>query len=114
MLEVNIPEWVDAQAKPIEGLDLLGLRLPVQTIGGSLFNGVTTITPRIRILSIRAWLIKAFSESGLPDSSSALDDFVARIETATSLAILSVTCERLASVGYCADNHVTNFSQLRL
>ena len=38
MLEIDIPEWVDAQAKPIEGLDLLGLRLPVQTISGSLFN----------------------------------------------------------------------------
>lgn len=27
MLETLIPEWVDTQAKPIEGLDLLGLRL---------------------------------------------------------------------------------------
>jgi hypothetical protein len=90
MLDINIPEWVDAQAKPIEGLDLLGLRLPVQTISGSLFNGITTITPRIRIISIRAWMIKAYSESGLPDSSDALEEFVARVETAISLAILSV------------------------
>lgn len=89
MEETLIPEWVDIQAKATNGYDILGLRQPAQNIGYFLFNGVTTISPRVRILSIRAWLIKAFSERGLPDNYSSLIDFVSRVECAISLGILA-------------------------
>jgi hypothetical protein len=46
--ELPIPDWVVCEAKPIHGLDLLGLRLPAQSIGVSLLSGVTTISPTIR------------------------------------------------------------------
>lgn len=45
------PDWVSFEADEIEGLDLLGLRAPVQAIGNELFNGVTTVTPKLRYLS---------------------------------------------------------------
>lgn len=90
MIEVSAPEWVENQGKLIEGLDILGLRLPVQTISGSLLNGVTTITPRVRHLSIRSWIIKAFSESGLPNDQATLSDFADRVEAALAVGVLLV------------------------
>jgi hypothetical protein len=42
---VQAPSWITSGAKIAGGLDLLGLRLPVQTIGGTLLDGVTTVTP---------------------------------------------------------------------
>ena len=38
------PEWIRSGAEITGGLDLLGLRLPVQFIGGTLLDGVTTVT----------------------------------------------------------------------
>ncbi len=86
--DIPIPEWIDTQSKPIVGLDLLGLRMPVQVINTSLINGVTTISPRIRHLSIRPWIIKMFSESGLPNEYSAVADFANRVEYSIALGIL--------------------------
>lgn len=88
MIAISAPEWVESQGKIKDGLDLLGLRLPVQTISGFLLNGVTTISPRVRYLSIRSWIIKAFSESGLPNESSAVSEFSARVEAAIAYAVL--------------------------
>lgn len=82
------PEWVESQGKPINGLDLTGLRLPVDAISTYQLIGITTVTPRIRFLSIRAWIIKAFGESGLPNSYDAFADFALRAETAIVFAIL--------------------------
>lgn len=87
MLEV-IPEWVETQGKPINGLDLTGLRLPVDAISTYQLIGITTVTPRVRFLSIRAWIIKAFSESGLPNSYEAFVDFATRVEAAIVFATL--------------------------
>ena len=42
---LQAPSWINSGATVTGGLDLLGLRLPVQTIGGSLLDGVTTVTP---------------------------------------------------------------------
>jgi len=87
--ETNIiPDWIDSQAQPINGLDLLGLRLPVQNISESLLTGITTISPRIRYLSIRAWVIKSFGLSGLKDDHSSLMDFVYRMECAIVCGVL--------------------------
>lgn len=46
------PDWISFEADKTEGLDLLGLRAPVQRIGNDLFNGVTTVTPKVRYLSV--------------------------------------------------------------
>jgi hypothetical protein len=72
-----------------DGLDLLGLRLPVQTIGGSLLDGVTTVTPSIRYLGFRAWLIYRYGESHFPDSWQAFTDFSAYAECALVLGNLA-------------------------
>lgn len=49
-LSPSAPSWVDFAPKSQRGLDLLGLRLPVQAIGLSLLNAVTTIAPKVRAL----------------------------------------------------------------
>jgi hypothetical protein len=55
------PEFVEFDAKRAQlQLDLLGLRLPVQTIGNTLLNGITTVTPTIRYLSLRCWLLHRY------------------------------------------------------
>jgi hypothetical protein len=41
------PDWISFDAEKAESLDLLGLRAPVQRIGNQLFNGVTTVTPKV-------------------------------------------------------------------
>ncbi|AKL99794.1 hypothetical protein ABD05_05990 [Burkholderia pyrrocinia] len=43
---LQAPEWISSGATITGGLDLLGLRLPGQTIGGTLLDGVTTVPPR--------------------------------------------------------------------
>jgi hypothetical protein len=45
-----VPAWVSFDAVKTVALDLLGLRAPVQQISNELFNGVTTITPKLRYL----------------------------------------------------------------
>jgi hypothetical protein len=62
------PDWVSFDADKTEGLDLLGLRAPVQRIGNELLNGVTTVTPKIRYLSVLVWIIWRYSEARLPDA----------------------------------------------
>ena len=51
------PQLVVSEAKENRGLDLLGLRAPAEAIANRLLNGVTTVTPAIRYLSLRSWLI---------------------------------------------------------
>jgi hypothetical protein len=62
------PDWVSFNADKTEGLDLLGLRAPVQRIGNDLFNGVTTVTPKIRYMSVLVWIIWRYSQARLPDA----------------------------------------------
>lgn len=85
---VQAPGWISSGANITGGLDLLGLRLPVQTIGGTLLNGVTTITPSVRYLGLRAWMIWRYGQTGLPDSWASFTEFAARLETAIVLANL--------------------------
>ena len=73
--ELPIPDWVDCEAKPIRGLDLLGLRLPAQNIGVSLLSGITTISPTIRYLAVRCWMVRTFELTGLPASKTVWEDF---------------------------------------
>jgi hypothetical protein len=76
------PEWISSGAVITGGLDLLGLRLPVQFIGGTLLDGITTVTPSVRYLSFRAWLIHRYGQTGQPDHWQAFTDFAARMEAA--------------------------------
>ena len=81
------PSWVDFAPNSVRGLDLLGLRLPVQAIGLSLFDAVTTISPKIRYLSFRTVIADAYrtAPDPPPDSYDAFMSFAVPAETAFAL-----------------------------
>lgn len=83
------PDWIHSGAQITSGLDLLGLRLPVQSIGGTLLDGVTTVTPSVRYLAFRAWLIHRYGQTGQADDWQTYTDFAARIESALVLGNLT-------------------------
>jgi hypothetical protein len=85
---LEAPSWVSSGAVITGGLDLLGLRLPVQFIGGTLLDGVTTVTPSVRYMAFRAWLIHRYGQNGLPDSWQRFTEFSARVECALVLGNL--------------------------
>jgi len=85
---LQAPEWISSGATITGGLDLLGLRLPVQMIGGSLLDGVTTVTPSVRYLAFRAWLIHRYGQRGGADSWQTFTEFAARVESALVLGNL--------------------------
>lgn len=82
------PTWVDSGANPTRGLDLLGLRLPVQILGNSLLTGVTTITLTVRYLSIHVWLVHSYAQARHPDHSPEFSSFAATAESAVVLGNL--------------------------
>lgn len=82
------PEWINSGAVITGGLDLLGLRLPVQFIGGTLLDGVTTVTPSVRYLAFRAWLIHRYGQRGGGGNWQTFTDFAARVESALVLGNL--------------------------
>jgi hypothetical protein len=86
--ELQAPDWISSGAKITGGLDLLGLRLPVQFIGGTLLDGVTTVSPSVRYIALRAWLISRYGQSGLPDSWTTFTEFAARLESVLVLGNL--------------------------
>lgn len=86
---LEAPDWINSGAVIAGGLDLLGLRLPVQVIGGTLLDGITTVTPSVRYLAFRAWLIQRYGQSGQPDRSQDFTNFAARIESALVLGNLA-------------------------
>ena len=82
---MEAPRWIDSGAVMTGGLDLLGLRLPVQVVGGKLLDGITTVTPQVRYFSFRAWLIQQYGQTGMPDSWQRFTEFALRIESALVL-----------------------------
>jgi len=76
------PEWVVKEAQEITGLDLLGLRAPVNAIGYAFIDGITTVTPMVRYIGLRAWTTYVYGELGLPDSRSDFLEFATRVEAA--------------------------------
>lgn len=86
---IEAPEWVDSGSELTGGLDLLGLRIPVQTIGGALLDGVTTVSPSVRYIGFRAWLIHRYAESRRPDSWREFTKFAGYVESALVLGNLS-------------------------
>jgi len=85
---IEPPEWVDSGCQLTGGLDLLGLRNPVQTIGGALLDGVTTVSPSIRYIGLRAWLIHRYAETRRPDSWREFTNFAGYAESALVLGNL--------------------------
>jgi hypothetical protein len=80
------PDWISFDADKTEGLDLLGLRAPVQQIGNQRFDGVTTVTPKLRYLSVLTWIIWRYSEARLPDAWQPFERFVEAQEAMIVLA----------------------------
>ena len=97
----STPSWVDFAPNSVRGLDLLGLRLPVQAIGLSLLDAVTTISPRVRYLSFRTFVADAYrtAPGPPPDSYDAFMSFAVPAETAFALGNALVEQEATAIVG---------------
>src|SRR5262249_52839633 len=51
--------WVEP-AKPIRGLDHLGVQAPCIALYGQLLPGITNVTDRARYYSFHPWLIRSF------------------------------------------------------
>lgn len=81
-----VPDWVSFEADKTGGLDLLGLRAPVQQIGTELFDGVTTVTPRLRYMSVLSWIVWRYAQAKLPEKRSSFFEFAAAQESAFVLA----------------------------
>ena len=82
------PEWVTSDAVPVKGIDLLGLRVPVERIGLTLLAAVTTISPTIRYISLRAWIARQYALAKLPDDWSSFELYAAKIEAAVAIGNL--------------------------
>lgn len=85
-MSMPVPDWVSFDAVKTGGLDLLGLRAPVQSLGNDLFDGVTTITPKLRYVSVISWIVWRYSEGRLPEDRSSFFKFAAAQEAAFVMA----------------------------
>jgi hypothetical protein len=114
------PDWVVLGAGKTEGLDLLGLRAPVQSVGNDLLNGLTSVTPKIRYLSLLAWIAWRYAEGRLPATRSSFLEFAAAQEAAMVMANLlndsqnGTTTLRLVGVGKARTILETNGANLPL
>lgn len=102
------PSWVDSGSKPARGLDLLGLRLPVQTIGNKLLNGVTTITPLVRYLSFRTWISYCYAQSRSPNDSRPFLDYASRVEAAIAYGNLLHNLDKIGILGATEGRDLVN------
>ena len=85
---ISIPEWAENEAIEAGGFDLLGLRNVAQSIGNYCLNGITTISPQIRYLAIRSWIIQMYADCKLPDHYSTFLKFGSKLEAAVAIGIL--------------------------
>lgn len=85
-MSVPAPDWVSFDATKTTGLDLLGLRAPVQALGNDLFDGVTTVTPKLRYMSLVSWIVWRYAHARLPESRSSFMEFAAAQEAAFVMA----------------------------
>jgi hypothetical protein len=81
------------------GQDLLGLRLPVQIIGNSLLDGITTITPSIRYLTFRAWIAHIYMQARLPDQWSSFREFASHVEAAIAFGNMLINPKAVGVLG---------------
>lgn len=76
----GVPELVKTEAIPSSGMDLLGLRSPAESIAYSMLNGITTVTPNVRYLSIRAWIIFRYANLEALDDRKEFMAFAHKVE----------------------------------
>src|SRR5258708_3273935 len=98
-MSVPAPDWVSFEADETGGLDLLGLRAPVQVLGNALFDGVTTVTPRLRYMSVISWIVWRYAQARLPEERSSFFDFAAAQESAFVMANRSTSRSIIQLVG---------------
>ena len=96
---LSVPQWLDRIPIKDRGLDLLGLRNPVLSIGNVFLSGVTTITPAIRNLSYRSWMIWIYAQWNLPADENYWRSFRERIESAFALSNLAVNPQMVGVIG---------------
>jgi len=94
------PSWVQSESRITSGLDLLGLRNSVQTIGLRVLNGITTISPTVRYISLHAWIARRYAEARLPDSWDSFREFSGRVEAGVAIANLLIGSETVGLVGF--------------
>ncbi|HMN39703.1 MAG TPA: hypothetical protein PKE29_02590 [Phycisphaerales bacterium] len=75
-----VTPWADSR-----GQDLLGLRAPAERIAVKLMNGVTTISPLIRYLGFRSWVIHRYTDLRGPDDRNSFNAFAGKCEAALVL-----------------------------
>ena len=85
-MPIPAPSWITFAADKTQGLDLLGLRAPVQSIGNGLLNGLTSVTPKLHYLSIQCWIMWRYLEARLPNDSAAFQKFAAAQEATIAMA----------------------------
>lgn len=83
----------------VNGLDLLGLRAVAQNISNHLLNGITTIAPTVRYISLRAWIAKKYADAHMPDSWKEFRQFAGVIEAAVAMGNLLVDKSQKGLVG---------------
>lgn len=88
--QIPVPQWIDSGHETNRGLDLLGLRNPVQNIVNIYLNGITTITPSIRYLSIRAFITNAYINSGRSEEWKSFRNFAGQVESAVAFGNILV------------------------
>ncbi len=76
------PAWVDTLDVPAGGQDFLGLRAAPQRLGYALMDGITTVTPHIRYLALRQWMLDAYWRQARPDKAAGFREFALRVECA--------------------------------
>ena len=89
-LEPPPPSQVSSGARPTRGIDVLGVRLPVQDVGAELLDGVTTVTQTVRYLGLRAWIARRYALARLPNAWGPFSDFAGRVEAAVAIGNLLV------------------------
>lgn len=101
-------ELVETDTRDSPGADLLGLRVPAEAVAVHLHNGVTTVTPSIRHLSLRAWCINRYLARQGPNDRKTFLAFAGKVEAA--IAYGSVLTGVGGVVGRNAAAHLLNRS----
>jgi hypothetical protein len=81
------PEWIEPGDGMGRQIDLTGMRLSAQSSENLLLDGITTITPRLRYLAFRAWVIWRYWHGRQPDRWKTFIEFAARQEAALALGL---------------------------
>ena len=82
------PAWVSPDDKMSGGQDFMGLRNLGNRIGYVAMNGVTSVTPRVRYLALREWMLATWWRVRGEDRRGAFTAFAQGVEAAIVMANL--------------------------